>query len=61
LWTRGASSDAPSSLTSALFGAKIFEVFEIYDVSARTRGERGLSQCGYFADKGGRGINFRDF
>jgi len=30
--------------TSALFGAKIIEVFEIYDVSA--------SQCGHFSNKG---------
>jgi len=37
--------------TSALFGAKNIEFFEIYSVSARTRGEGGLSQCGHFADK----------
>jgi len=37
--------------TSALFGAKYYGFFEICGVSARKRGE-GLSQCGYFADKG---------
>jgi len=35
---------------SALFDAKNFGFFEIYGVSARTRGE-GLSQCGHFSDK----------
>jgi len=30
--------------TSALFGAKIFEFFEIYVVSARTRAERQCEQ-----------------
>jgi len=35
---------------SALFGAKSFGFFEIYSVSARTRGE--LSQCRHFVDKG---------
>jgi len=34
--------------TSALFGGKNFGIFEIYGMSARTR---GLSQCGHFADK----------
>jgi len=37
--------------TSALFGAKNFGFFEIYGVSAGTKGEGGLSQCGHFADK----------
>jgi len=32
----------------ALFGAKNFEFFEIYGVSARTE---GLSQYGHFSDK----------
>jgi len=36
---------------SALFGAKNFRFFEIYGVSARTRGWR-LSQCGHFEDRG---------
>jgi len=40
--------------TSALFGAKTFEFFEIYGVSARIRG-RGFVQCG-------QGVSiFRDF
>jgi len=34
--------------------------FEIYVVSARTRREGGLSQCGHYADKG-EGSIFRDF
>jgi len=38
--------------TSKFFGAKIFRFFEIYGVSARTRGE--LSQCG----QEGEGVNF---
>jgi len=38
--------------TSALFGVKKSGFFEIYDMSARTR---GLSQCGHFADKEGGG------
>jgi len=46
---------------SALFGVKNFEFFEIYGVSARTRGEGGLSHCGHFADNGGRGSIFRNF
>jgi len=46
--------------TSAPFGAKNFEFFEIYGVSARTRG-RGLSQCGHFSDKGEGGSIFRNF
>jgi len=37
--------------TSALFEEKNLEIFEIYEVSARTR---GLSQFGHFANKGGR-------
>jgi len=37
--------------TSAIFGAKDLGFFEIYGMSARTR---GLSQCGHFADKGGQ-------
>jgi len=44
----------------ALFGAKNFEFFEIYGVSARTKG-RGLSQCGHFVDKGSGSSVFRDF
>jgi len=32
--------------------------FEIYGVSARTR---GLNQCGYFGDKEGGGVNFSRF
>jgi len=47
--------------TSALFGAKTFGFFEIYDVCARTSGEMGLSQCGHFADKGGRDQFFAFF
>jgi len=39
--------------TSVLFGAKNFKFFQIYGVSTRTS---ELSQCGYFADKGGRSI-----
>jgi len=42
--------------TSVLFGAKNFGFFEIYGVSPRTRGRRGLSQ----SDKG-EGSFFRDF
>jgi len=45
--------------TSALIGAKNFGFFEIYGVTAWTKG-RGLSQCGYFADKGER-ANFSRF
>jgi len=45
--------------TSALFGAKDLGFFEIYGVSARTRG--GLSQCGHFAVKEGGGSIFFDF
>jgi len=37
--------------TSALVGAKNSGFFKIYGVSSRTR---GLSQCGYFSDKGGQ-------
>jgi len=44
---------------SALFGAKNTEFFEIYGVSAWTRG-RGLNQCGHFSDKG-EGVNFSRF
>jgi len=44
--------------TSAFFGAKNFGFFEICGVSARTRKEEGLSQCGHFADKGGEEVNF---
>jgi len=43
--------------TSALFGEKKTEFFEIYGVSAQTRGKKGLSQCGYFVDKK-RGVQF---
>jgi len=42
--------------TSAHFGKKIFGIFEIYGVFARTRGE-GLNQCGHSTGKG-EGINF---
>jgi len=42
--------------TSALFGAKNPGFFEIYGMSARTRGE-GLSEFG----QGGRGSIFFDF
>jgi len=45
--------------TSALFVTKTFGFFEIYGMSARTRG-KGLSQCGHVADKG-KGSIFRDF
>jgi len=41
--------------TSALFGVKNSGFFKIYGVSARTRGEGGLSQCVQFANKG---VNF---
>jgi len=46
--TRGRGSSDEDVRT---FGAKYFEFFEIYGVSAQTRG-RELSQCGHFADKG---------
>jgi len=46
--------------TSALFDAKNFGFFEIYGVSARTRG-KGLSQCGQFADKGDERSIFHNF
>jgi len=39
--------------TSALLNAKNFGFFEIYGVSAQTRGS-GLSQCGHFAGKEGQ-------
>jgi len=42
--------------TSILFGAKIFE---IYSVSARTRGRMELSQCGHFQTR--RRVNFSPF
>jgi len=45
--------------TSELFGAKI-SGFRIYGVSARTRGEEGLSQCGHFLDQED-GVNFSRF
>jgi len=48
--TRGDSSDADVRT----FWRKNFGFFEIYGVSARTRGEGGLSQCGHFTDKGGQ-------
>jgi len=44
--------------TSALFGAKNFGLFKIYGVSAPTRVEGMLSQCGHFADKGEGGQFF---
>jgi len=37
--------------TTALFGAKYYGFFEIYGVSARTR---GLSQCGHFRTSRGK-------
>jgi len=46
--------------TSGLFGARNFRFFEIYGVSARTRG-KGYSQCEHLADKGGEGSIFHDF
>jgi len=46
--------------TPSLFDAKNFGFFEIYGVSARTRGE-GLSQGGHFSDKGGGGQFFCNF
>jgi len=42
--------------TSALFGAKIIEFFEICGVSARTR--RGVEPVRTFFEQGGKGINF---
>jgi len=42
--------------TSALLSEKNLEFFEIYYVSARTMGGRGLGQCGQ-----GRGVNFSRF
>jgi len=44
--------------TSALFGVINCGFFEIYGVSARSRGKVGLSQCGHFADKEGGGQFF---
>jgi len=44
--------------TSALFGAKTFFFFEIYGVSARTRGE--ISQCEHFSDNV-EGVEFSRF
>jgi len=44
--------------TSALFGAKNSD-FSKFMVCPH--GQGGLSQCGRFADKGGRESNFRDF
>jgi len=49
----GASSDAEIRT----FWQKNFGFFEMFSVSARTMGEEGLNQCGYFADKG-RGRQF---
>jgi len=43
--------------TFALFGAKNFGFFEIYGMSARTRGER-LSQCENFAGEGSIFCNY---
>jgi len=42
--------------TSVFLCAKNFGFFEIYGVSARM----GVSQCGYFVDKG-EGVNFSRF
>jgi len=44
--------------TSALFGAKNVGFFEICGVSAWTRGEGELSQCGHFTEKRGEGKFF---
>jgi len=44
--------------TTALFGAKNIRLFEIL---VCPHGQGGLSQCGHFADNGGRGINFLRF
>jgi len=46
--------------TSAFFGAKYVGFFEIYGVSARIT-ERGLSQCGHFANKVEGRVNFSRF
>jgi len=48
--------------TSALFGAKIFKFFKIYDVSARIRGgeERKVEPVWTFCVQEGRGSIFRD-
>jgi len=45
--------------TSALVGAKNFGFFEIYGVSVRTRGEKGLSPVRTFCGHGE--INFTRF
>jgi len=45
--------------TSAFFRQKNFGFFEMFSVSARTRG-RGFSQCRHFSDKEG-GVNFSQF
>jgi len=42
---------------TALSDAKNLGFFKIYGVSARTRGEGRLSQCGHFSDKG-EGVDF---
>jgi len=46
--------------TSALFDAKIIRFFEIYGVSARTRG-RVVGTVRTLCGQGGRGLVFRDF
>jgi len=38
--------------TSELFGAKNIGCFKMYGVSARTRGEERMNECGHFTDKG---------
>jgi len=45
---------------SALFGAKNFRYFEIYCVSARTRGEE-VDPMPIFCRQGEKGSIFRDF
>jgi len=44
--------------TSAFFDAKNFEFFEIYSVSARTRGRRDWASADIFRKKG---VNFLRF
>jgi len=46
--------------TSALFGAINLGFFEIYDVSAQTRGE-GVKPVRSFFGQGGGGVNFSRF
>jgi len=46
--------------TSAIFDSKTSKFFEIYSVSARTRG-RGVKPVRTFCEQGGKGSIFRDF